>query len=132
MDRFPEELDDLLTPRGRRLLDDPPRLESLIAKKRSPLIVLDGVIADGVARECIRLLDDVMYPALRRMHFPIPKDALTGMKQNYSERLPKTVRVRTATFNSPRSRVLAAARECGLAQMMMSKSFRRVRAIPRP
>ena len=126
MDRFPDELDDLLTNRGRRLLDDPPQLEALIAKKRSPIIILDGVIRDDVARECIRLLDDVMYPALRRMHFPIPKDALTGMKQNYSERLPKTVRVRTATFNSPRSRVLDAARECGLAQMMMSKSFRRV------
>ena len=125
MDRFPDELDDLLTNRGRRLLDDPPQLEALIAKKRSPIIILDGVINDGVARECIRLLDEAMYPALRRMYSPIPKDALTGMKENYGERLPKTVRVRTATLNSAKSRALDAARQCGLAQMMMSKSFRR-------
>ena len=126
MDRFPEELEDLLTAEGRRLIADPPRLEALIAKKRTPLVVLDNVIADGVARECIRLLDEAMYPTLRRMHAPIPREALTGMKRNYTEKLPKTVRVRTATFNSTRSRALAAARECGLAQMMTSKSFLRV------
>lgn len=124
MDRFPAELDDLLTPAGRRLLADPPQLEALIAKKRSPIVVLDNVMDDGVARECIRLLDEAMFPALRRMYFPIPKDALTGMKRNYSEKLPKTVRVRTATFNSTRSKALEAARQCGLAQMMWSKSFR--------
>lgn len=124
MDRFPTELDDLLTPAGRRLLADPPQLEALIAQKRSPIVVLENVIADGVARECIRLLDEAMYPALRRMYYPIPKNALKGMKHNYSERLPKTVRVRTATINSGRSKALDAARECGLAQMMFSKSFR--------
>ena len=126
MDRFPEELDDLLTPAARRLLADPPQLEALIAKKRSPLLVVDDVIDEGLARECIRLLDEAMYPALRRMYDPIPKEALTGMKRNYSEKLPKTVRVRTATFNSRASKALDAARQCGLAQMMHSQSFRRL------
>lgn len=126
MDRFPAELDDLLSARGRRLLSDPPQLESLIAKKRSPLIVLDQVIDDGVARECVKLLDEAMFPTLRRMHFPVPREALTKMKRDYSERLPKTVRVRTATFNSARSRVLTAAQQCGLAQMMASASCLRI------
>jgi hypothetical protein len=126
MDRFPEELDDLLTPAGRRLLADPPQLEALMARKHAPLVVLDNVIADGVARECIRLLDQAMFPVLRRMYFPIAREALTGMKRNYSEKLPKTVRVRTATFNSARSKALDAARQCGLAQMMESKSFHRL------
>lgn len=126
MDRFPAELDDLLTVRGRRLLNDPPQLEALIAKKKSPLVVLENVIDDGVARECIRLLDEAMFPALRRMYFPIPREALTGMKRNYSERLPKTVRVRTATFNSRKSIALDAAKACGLAQMMASRSCLRI------
>lgn len=126
MNRFPEEFDDLLTARGRRLLSDPPRLEALLAKRKSPLVVIGGVMDDGVARECIRLLDEAMFPVLRRMHTPIPRSALLGMKRNYSESLPKTVRVRTAMLNSARSKALDAARECGLSQMMSSKSFLRV------
>ncbi|HEX2062003.1 MAG TPA: hypothetical protein VHK90_14775 [Thermoanaerobaculia bacterium] len=50
---------------------------------------------------------------------------LREMKKNYSEKLSKTVRVRTATLNSRRSKALDAAREIGLSQMMSSKSFRR-------
>jgi hypothetical protein len=126
MDRFPAELDDLFSARGRRLLADPPQLEALIRKRRSPIVVLENVIDAGVARECIKLLDEAMFPELRRMYYPIPREALTGMKKNYSDRLPKTVRVRTATFNSQRSKALAAAKECGLAQMMASKSCLRL------
>jgi hypothetical protein len=48
------------------------------------------------------------------------------MKTNYTERLPKTVRVRTATFNSRHSKVLDAARAIGLMRMMSSASFHRV------
>ena len=123
MDRFPAEFDDLLNARGRRLLRDVPQLEALIAKKKTPIVVLENVIDDGVAADCVRLLDKTIYPELRRMHIPIPTEALTEMTENYAERLPKTVRVRTATFNSRRSRVLDAAREIGLAQMMTSNSF---------
>ena len=126
MDRFPAELDDLLSARGRRLLADPPQLEALIRKRHSPIVVLEDVIDPGVARECIKLLDETMFPELRRMYVPIAREALTGMKQNYTESLPKTVRVRTATFNSSRSKVLTAAKECGLAQMMASKSCLRI------
>jgi hypothetical protein len=123
MDRFPAELDDLLNARGRRLLRDAPQLEALLAKKRTPIIVLDGIMDDGVARECIEILDEAMYPHLKRMHTPIPRTALTEMKRNYAEQLPKTVRVKTVTFNTSRSRAHEAARQCGLASLMWSKSF---------
>ena len=59
------------------------------------------------------------------MDVPIPRESVVDMDANYTERLPKTVRLRTATFNSRRSKVLDAAREIGLAQMMISPSFRR-------
>lgn len=123
MDRFPAELDDLLNARGRRLLRDMPRLEALLAKRRTPIVVLDDIMDDGVARECIRLLDEAMYPCLRRMHTPIPRSALTGMTKNYSDQLPKTVRVKTAILNSSRSKAVEAARQCGLASLMGSKSI---------
>ena len=48
----------------------------------------------------IRLLDEGMFPRLQRMEHPIPREALTGMTENYSEQLKKTMRVRTATFRN--------------------------------
>jgi hypothetical protein len=126
MDRFPAEFEDLLNRRGRRLLRSSPPLEDLVARRRTPIMLFEGVIDPGVARECIRLLDEGFYSSLKRMYTAIPREALTGMKENYTERLLKTMRVRTATFNSGRSRVLDSAKEIGLAQMMASPSFRRI------
>ena len=97
-----------------------------MARRRTPIVLFAGVIDRGVARDCIRLLDASIYPVLRRMHIPIPREAVTRMKTNYTERLAKTVRVKTMTFNSPRSRALDVAREIGLAAMMRSASFHRV------
>lgn len=125
MDRFPAEFEDLLNRRGRKLLFEAPQLEALVKKKRTPILFFDGVIDSGVAAECVRLLDEAMYPVLKRMYVPIPREALTGMRENYGEKLRKTVRVRTATMNSRDSIALRAAREVGLAEMMSSPSFRR-------
>jgi hypothetical protein len=133
MERFPAEFEDLLNRRGRRLLRDSPTLEDLLARRRTPIVLLEGVIDPGIARECVRLLDEGFYSSLKRMHNPIPREALTGMKENYTDKLSKTMRVRTATFNASRSRVLEAAKEIGLAQMMNSPSFRRVaQTVTRP
>ena len=123
MDRFPSEFDDLLNRRGRQLLRDLPPLETLLAKKKTPIVLLENVMDAGVARDCIRLLDETMFPYLRKMHVRIPRAALTEMKENYQEELPKTVRVRTVTFNSVRSKIFQAAQECGLLTLMESKSF---------
>ncbi len=126
MERFPSELDDLLNARGRRLLAEAPQLEKLLAQRRTPILVLENVIDDEVARDCIRLLDEAIYPHLRRMHQEVPREALAGMTENYEEMLPKTMRVRTAMFKTRKSRVLDAAREIGLADMMTSKSVVRL------
>jgi len=122
---FPSEFADLLNARGRALIDNPPRLDVFRERGRTPIAVFDDLIDDTTARRCIEALDAVMFPLMRRMHNPIPREALTGQKKNYKDKLPKTVRVRTATFNSGRSKSLDAAREIGLAQMMESESFRR-------
>jgi hypothetical protein len=125
MDRFPSELDDLLNARGRRLLAEAPKFEELIARRRTPIVFLEGVIDRDVARDCVRLLDEALYPRMRRLDVPIPRETVTDMTSNYTEQLAKTVRVRTATFNSARSKVLDAAREIGLEAMMSSASFLR-------
>jgi hypothetical protein len=126
MDRFPAELDELLTRRVKRLLADPPQFESLLARRRTPILLFENAIEPKLAKECIRLLDRAMYPVMRQMHQRIPREALTGMTNNYTDSLPKTVRVRSAILNSRRSKALEAAEEVGLAAMMNSRSFRQV------
>jgi len=120
---FPHEFADLLNARGWRLLDRPPRLEAFRRRGATPIALFDDVIDDDVARRAIATLDRAMYPLLRRMRTPIPAEAITKMRVNYGEALKKTVRVKTVTFNSPRSRALEAARRCGLAQMLASETF---------
>jgi hypothetical protein len=133
MDRFPSEFEDLLNARGRRLLADSPPLEDLMARRRTPILFFDSVIDRSVAADCIRLMDEAMRPRLRRMHSPIPRTALTGMTENYSEALSKTLRVRTATLNSGSSKALDGAREIGLDRMMASASFLRyTQALTKP
>lgn len=124
MERFPAEFDELLNRRGRQLLANPPRLEALIARRQTPIVFFERIIDQAIARDCIRLLDAALYPRLRRMHTPIPREAVTGMSRNYSEALAKTVHVKTATLNSRASKALDAAREVGLDRMMSSPSFR--------
>jgi hypothetical protein len=120
---FPSEFADLLNARGRAILERPPRFDEFHSRGRTPIAVFDDLIDDKTARRCIAALDAAMYPLLRRMHNPIPTEALTGMKKNYKESLPKNVRVRTVTLNSGRSKALDAAKEIGLSQMMKSESF---------
>jgi len=123
---FPNEFADLLNRRGRKLLDGDGRGHEVFRRRgATPIVLYENLIDDDVALRCIAALDDGMYAGLKRMHTPIPRDALTGMKENYSESLRKTVRVRTATFNSNGSKVLAVADKIGLGRMLKSETFRR-------
>jgi hypothetical protein len=124
MDLFPSEFADLLNKRGQKLLANPPKLDVFRKKRVTPIVVFDDVIDERVAKSCIALLDRAMYPVIKRMETPIPRESISKMKKNYTDSLTKTVRVKTATLNSSKSFALDAAREIGLAQMMRSQSFR--------
>ena len=124
MESFPSEFSDLLNKRGRRLLTNPPQLEVFRTRRATPIVVFDDLIDERVARSCIALLDRAMYPVIRRMETPIPREWIASMKRNYSDSLRKTMRVKTATLNSRKSHALDAAHEIGLAEMMRSQSFR--------
>ena len=124
MNRFPSEFADLLNKRGQRLIANPPQLDVFRRKGATPIALFDDLIDDGVARRCIALLDRAMYPVIKRMDTPIPRESISSMKENYTDSLGKTVRVKTATLNSRKSQALDAARDIGLATMMRSQSFR--------
>ena len=83
---FPTEFADLLNRRGRKLLDGDGRGHEVFRRRgATPIVVFDDVIDDDVARRCIADLDAAMYPALKRMHTPIPRESLTEMTENYTE-----------------------------------------------
>lgn len=123
---FPTEFADLLNRRGRKLLDGDGRGHEVFRRRgATPIVLYEDLIDDDTARRCIADLDQGMYAHLKRMYTPIPREAITKMKENYTDSLRKTVRVRTATFNSRTSRVLDAANAIGLGPMLESQSFLR-------
>jgi len=122
---FPQEFADLLNRKGRKILEAPQKIDAFHRRGATPIIVFEDFIDPAIARRCIAALDEAMYPFLKRMHDPIPRERLLQQKKNYSETLKKTVRVKTATLNSSKSQALDAARAIGLAEMMSSDSFRR-------
>jgi hypothetical protein len=72
------------------------------------------------------VLNRDIYPLTRRMTKPIPPEALTGMKRNYSEQLPKTMRVRTALISSNKGKSYIAAKQIGVIDLLRSDDLRRL------
>jgi hypothetical protein len=120
--RFPDELEDLLSPRGRRVLAGKDPLCGALAQGLRFLAATDLLDA-GRARGVLSLLERALRGSLTLMEEPIPLEAISGMTRNYSERLPKAVRVRTALMASARSMGSRLAQEIGLTAMLRSESF---------
>ncbi len=57
------------------------------------------------------------------MDEPIPPELITDATENYAERLPKSVRVRTALLASRRSKAALRLEELGVSAMLRSSSF---------
>ena len=122
MKRFPPELEDLLTPRGRRLLAGRDPACGAIAEGRAPFVALPGLVDARKAEACRRLLEARLLPHLTLMEDPIPPETITRMERDYDEWLPKTVRVRTALLESARARSSRVAAELGVTAMLKSAS----------
>ncbi|MBJ6763054.1 hypothetical protein JGU66_19990 [Myxococcaceae bacterium JPH2] len=121
---FPSEFADLLTPKGRRILEGKDRAVcGVLLDPARPFVSLQGVIDAGKATRCRDALDKAMRDTLVLMEDPIPEDSIQGMVENYEERLPKTVRVRTALMENRRSRSWRAAESVGLTAMMRSDTY---------
>ena len=122
MKRFPSELEELLSARGRRVLAGKDDLCGALAQGLRFVGATDLLDAKR-SRAALGLLESAMRGGLTLMDEPIPPRALSGMKKNYRERLPKAVRMRTAMMASSRSRGSRLAQELGLTAMLRSDSF---------
>lgn len=119
MTRFPEEFEALLSPRGRAVLQGKV-VRSLGASR---FLAADDLLNPARARAVTTLLDRALKDLVTPMEDPIPEWTITGMQHDYGELLPKTVRVKTATFSSRRSKAYARAGELGLHAMLASESY---------
>lgn len=121
MKTAPAEFAELLTLKGRRLLERPSR-EMLTAER--PFLAVKGALDPKKAAALRALIDRSLKDALTPMEDPIPAWTLTAMRENYAELLPKTVRVKTALWESRRARAYRIAEEIGLLRLMRSASFK--------
>jgi hypothetical protein len=125
MNKFPTEFADLLTRKGRRILDGrDPDLRDALADPDRFFIAIRNAIEPAKARAAHALLERHMRDVLRPLAAPIPPGSITNQTRNYQERLPKTARARTAYLERRTGKAWAAAERVGLIAMMRSASFR--------
>ena len=121
MRRAPPEFADMLSKQGRALLT---RRTSPRLTPAAPFVAHDSLLDAQKSRALLGLMNRHLFSTLKPMVDPIPKWTIAGMQENYGELLPKTVRVLTATFDSPRSRSWQRAAEIGVIAMLQSPSMR--------
>ncbi|MBZ4408160.1 hypothetical protein K8640_08055 [Myxococcus sp. XM-1-1-1] len=124
MKRFPSQFADLLTPKGRRILEGKDKaVAGALLDPARRFVALQGVVDVAKATACRDALDAALRDLVVPMEDPIPVDSISGMTMNYMELLPKTVRVRTALLENRRSRSWKAAEAVGLTGMLRSDTF---------
>lgn len=125
MNRFPAEFEALLNRKGRRLLNAATPHTVFLSKKETPVFVWNDIIDEPVSDGIIRLLDRYLYKELKDYSRPIPASLIRNQKKNYSEALPKTIKLLSAELNNTRSRSYEISGNIGLNDMLQSESFKR-------
>lgn len=119
MKKFPNELSDLFSAKGHKLVQ---RAEQLLVPG-TQFAAVPSVLDEARCKAALALLDDKLLPHLQPLEQWIPPDALYGMTKNYSEQLPKVMRCKTAYLEKRRERAFAVADELNLTTMLKSQSF---------
>ena len=70
-------------------------------------------------------MDRRLSPHLRALNSPIPTDIIRKLKVNYSESLPKTMRIRTADLDAKSGKAKRVAASLGLIAALKSDELRR-------
>lgn len=124
MKRLPKDFADLLTPKGRRILDGR-AARGALADPRRPFFSVEGALDREKAQAVWRLLDRALGPHVVALSQPIPPESITGQTRNYQERLRKTVRNKTAYLERRGGKAWQAAEAIGLIALTGSESYRR-------
>jgi hypothetical protein len=96
---LPSDFADLLSARGRRVLEG--RELSGVLKTGTRFVCVDGLLDRARSRAVLAVLEEQVAPKLKRFETPIPPESIWGLKRNYEELLPKTVRTSTVLRAPP-------------------------------
>jgi hypothetical protein len=121
--RFPAEFSDLLSRKGHAVLHGGHALCGSLSKGRGRFFGDEGLFDARAAKAVAGLLDRALGEFLVPMEQPIPAAATWGMKVAYTERLPKTVRVKTAMLDDAKSKSYRRAGDIGLLAFLRSQSL---------
>jgi hypothetical protein len=121
MDRFPAEITNLLTVRGRRALAGD-RLAAALAAEH--VVYVAGAIDRDAALALHALLERRMRPLLVSLERPIPPESIANQTRNHQERLVKVARQATAYLERRDSRAFRMAERIGLVALLRSASLR--------
>jgi hypothetical protein len=88
--------------------------------RRKRLTIRRLPIRTSALTKLTQILARSLYPHLRQLNSRIPASAIRDMKMNYSEQLPKTMRLLTADLNQPRSIATRTASSLGLIEILKS------------
>ena len=126
MRKFPTDFADLLSPRGRRVLERGfAGRNTIFGGAETPLALLPGMLDAGFASAGAALLDRTLMSHVKPVSVPVPPETISEMTENYGELLPKSMRFSTVYFGSRTSKAWKAAEEIGLMAMMRSASVAR-------
>lgn len=87
-------------------------------------MVIDDIIDERVAGDCMKILNQNFRKLLKPISARIDKEELRNMRENYSEKLAKTLRMQTLEIGGRQSASYEAAARCGLIQLLHSESLR--------
>ena len=116
---FPREFADLLSARGRRVLD-----RGALADPARPFVAIPGALDAAKAKRALAALEAALGGVLARVDVPIPPGTIANQTRSHQERLPKVGRFSTAYLQRRGSRAWIAAEATGLVAMLGSASCR--------
>lgn len=124
MRAFPNDFAELLSSSGQRVLAG--RVASstgLFTASGRVFARIGNVVDPNICRECVALLERRLYPALRPLRTPIPRESIWDIEELASEVLEKTVRVKNGNLESRNSKFQRLAERVGLVAMMRSRNL---------
>jgi hypothetical protein len=98
--------------------------QASLKSQRQRFVWLPALIPPATALSAIALLERRLGEFLRPMRHPIARDTITGMRENFTEVLPKTMRNRSIMLNDKYTPGGRAASRIGLLEMLASQSLR--------
>jgi hypothetical protein len=123
MKLFPREFSELLSPEGLRILNGKAPHCGLFKQGKAYFASYPKLIRRDRVNDCMTLLDKHLYPHLTVEQRRIPAESMSEMKENYEERLNKTMHIKTAFFRRKHGRAYQAADRIGLLDLMRSESL---------